>query len=38
MREGKGVTFKASNGEKISLNYMDFPKEKHGVLIPAEYL
>lgn len=32
MREGKGVTFKASNGEKISLNYMDFPKEKHGVV------
>lgn len=32
MRDGKGVTFKAKHGEKLSLNYIDLPKEKHGVV------
>lgn len=32
MRDGKGVTFKASNGIKQSLEYLNLPKEKHGVI------
>lgn len=32
MRNGKGVTFKASNGVKKSLDYLELPKERHGCI------
>lgn len=32
MRENKGVTFKANNGKKLSLEYIDLPSKRTGVI------